>query len=130
MYSCLRADWIKTYDLAYVEDELIAGVEAFLPDADNYQAVLQDKAQGLAAAQAAKDQAMKEGKAGVGEVERRQGTVPVSPKLTRPRPPRFQEPIQIEQKVGVNTRNMDIACIWEVLLTMVARWKFTKFRPV
>ena len=99
LYSCLRADWIKTYDLSYVEDELIAGVEAFIPEAERYQIVLQDRAQGVAAALAAKAAALKEGKAGVGEVVKRKVTEPQSPKLTRPRPPRFAEPIVIEQKV-------------------------------
>lgn len=93
---------MKSYDLSYVEDELIAGVEMFIPEADKYQSVLQANAQGLAAAQAAKDQALKEGKAGVGEVEKRKCTIPVSPRITRPRPPRFQEPIVIEQRVEVH----------------------------
>mmetsp|Transcript_5104 Transcript_5104/g.7816 ORF Transcript_5104/g.7816 Transcript_5104/m.7816 type:complete len:763 (-) Transcript_5104:200-2488(-) len=102
LWSCLRADWMKTYDLTYVEDELIAGIEAFIPEADKYMLELQEKAQGLAAAQAAKEQTLKEGKAGLGEVAKRSTTKAVSPKLTRPRPPRFPEPVQITQNVTVN----------------------------
>jgi hypothetical protein len=101
-------------------------VEAFIPDADKYQAVLQDKAQGLAAAQAAKDAAMKEGKAGVGEVARKKGTVPVSPKLTRPRPPRFQEPIQIEQKVSCHV--LHSVYIYQAHFNQRSiRWKCMRF---
>jgi hypothetical protein len=90
---------MKVFDLSYVEDELIAGVEAFIPQIEKYFYELQEKAQGLAAAQAAKEQALKEGVAGLAEVVKKKSTIPVSPKLTRPRPPRFPEPIEITQNV-------------------------------
>jgi len=93
---------MKYYDLTYVEDELIAGIESFIPDCQNYLFELQEKAQGLAAAKAAKEQALKNGTAGLGEVVKKQATVPISPKITRPRPPRLPEPIEIEQNVIVN----------------------------
>jgi hypothetical protein len=90
---------MKYYDLSYVEDELIAGIESFIPNCQGYLYELQEKAQGLAAAQAAKEQALKDGTAGLSEVEKKQSTIPISPKLTRPRPPRLPEPIEITQNV-------------------------------
>lgn len=95
----MRADWIRIYDLAFVEDELIAGIEMYIKDADRYMGDLQLKAQGLAAAQAAKEEAAKTGTAGLGHVETRALTKAVSPRITRARPPKFQEPIAIEQTV-------------------------------
>lgn len=99
LWSTLRAEWMKYYDLSYVEDELIAGVESFIPDCQNYLFELQEKAQGLAAAKAAKEQALKNGTAGLGEVVKKKSTEPISPKITRPRPPRLPEPIEIQQNV-------------------------------
>lgn len=99
LWSILRAEWMKYYDLSYVEDELIAGIESFISNCQGYLYELQEKAQGLAAVQAAKEQALKDGTAGLSEVEKRQSTIPVSPKITRPRPPRLPEPIEITQNV-------------------------------
>ena len=99
LWSILRGEWMKYYDLTYVEDELIAGIESFIPDCQSYLFELQEKAQGLAAAKAAKEQALKNGTAGLGEVVKKQTTTPISPKITRPRPPRLPEPIEIQQNV-------------------------------
>lgn len=99
LWSILRAEWMKHYDLSYVEDDLIAGIESFIPDCQGYLFELQEKAQGLAAAQAAKEQALKNGTAGLGEVEKKKNTIPISPRITRPRPPRLPEPIEIPQTV-------------------------------
>lgn len=85
--------------MAFVEDELIAGVETFIRDADRYTGDLQLRAQGLAAAQAVKEEAVKRGTAGLGAAQTAALTVPSSPKITRPRPPKFQEPMVIEQVV-------------------------------
>lgn len=92
LWSSLRADWMKVLDLSYVEDDIIAGIERFIPDASKFTAALLDKAQGLAAAQAAKEEAKNNGTAGLGTVEKKALTRPVSPKLNRPRPPRLPEP--------------------------------------
>lgn len=100
LWSCLRADWIRIYDLGFVEDELIAGLEMYIKDSDRYLGDLQLKAQGMAAAQAAKEEAIKSGTAGLSKVETRQVTAPKSPRITRARPPKFQEPIIIEQTVS------------------------------
>mmetsp|Transcript_15690 Transcript_15690/g.26154 ORF Transcript_15690/g.26154 Transcript_15690/m.26154 type:complete len:767 (+) Transcript_15690:121-2421(+) len=102
LWSILRAGWIKIYDLAYVEDELIAGIEMYIKDADRYTGDLQLKAQGMAAAQAAKEEAAKTGTAGLGQVKAKALTKPSSPRLTRARPPKFKEPIAIEQTVEVH----------------------------
>jgi hypothetical protein len=90
---------MKHYDLSYVEDELIAGIESFITQCQSYLYELQEKAQGLAAVQAAKEQALKNGTAGLGEVKKKNLTEPISPKITRPRPPRLPEPIEMTQTV-------------------------------
>jgi hypothetical protein len=92
---------MKHIDLDYVEDEIIAGVENFIPDVNRYMTDLQQNANGIAAAQAEKENALKEGKAGVGSVTSKASTVPTSPKLTKPRPPRLPEAIEIKQTVSV-----------------------------
>jgi len=102
LWSCLRADWIKIYDLSYVEDEIIAGIEMYIKEADRYLGDLQLKAQGLAAAQAMKEEAMKSGRVGLREVEQRSLTAPHSPNITRPRPPKLPEPIKITQTVEIH----------------------------
>lgn len=95
LMSCLRADWMKVRDLDYVEDELIAGIERFIPDATRFCDELQLKAVGMAAAQAAKEEMKKSGMAGVGKVEKAGLTVPVSPRMNKPRPPKLPEPERI-----------------------------------
>ena len=108
LWSCLRADWIRIYDLSFVEDDLIAGLEIYIKDADKYLGDLQLKAQGMAAAQAAKEEARKSGAAGLGKVEARTTTRAQSPRITRARPPRMQEPITIAQTVSMN-RQSDVS---------------------
>lgn len=55
---------------------------------------------GLAAAQAAKEQAKKDGTAGVGKVVKKESCRPQSPKLSRNRIPKLPEPQEISQKVS------------------------------
>jgi hypothetical protein len=91
---------MKVYDLTYVEDEIIAGIEKYFPQMGTLNARLQQKAQGLAAAQAAKEEAKKNGTAGLAEVSAIPLTKPVSPKLTKQRLPKLPEPEKIEQTVS------------------------------
>lgn len=87
-------------DLTYVEDEIIAGIEMHIPEASKFMLHLQEKAQGLAATLAAKEAALKAGTAGLGSVQKNTLTVPESPKLSKPRPPKMPSPIRIDQKVN------------------------------
>ena len=92
LHTCLRSDWMKIRDLNYVEDELIAGMERYLPDATKFCSELQLQAVGHATAQAAREELKKTGMAGVGQVIKTTTTVPISPRLNKPRPPKLREP--------------------------------------
>ena len=95
LHSCLRSDWMKIRDLNYVEDELIAGIERYVPDATKLCNELQLQAVGNATAQAAKEELKKTGMAGVGPILKVTTTIPISPRLNKPRPPKLREPERI-----------------------------------
>ena len=95
--SNLRSDWMKIRDLEYAEKTLIKSVERFIPDAVNFLGELQLQAVGAAAAQAAKEEAKKQGTSGLGRVTKKSPTIPVSPRINKPRPPTLPEPEKIEQ---------------------------------
>eukprot|EP00605_Chrysophyceae_sp_TOSAG23-4_P002155 GSChrysophyteH1.ASY1.ANO1.2383.1 assembled CDS len=85
--------------IAFTEDVLIANCEHFIPNVQRYIEELDGAAVGLAAAEAAKEEEKKQGTAGMGAVLRKQSTRPVSPKLTRPRPPILPQPEKIDGDV-------------------------------
>lgn len=98
----LRSDWSKVSDLTFVEDNLICNCERFIPDAQKYTLELAGTSAGLAAAEASKEatSALK--------LTSKPLTRPVSPNLSRPRPPRLPEPERISQKVdGLGQLNLD-----------------------
>jgi hypothetical protein len=88
---------MKVRDLSFVEDELIAGIEAFLPELSQFCAELQEKAVGLAAAQSAREEAKRTGTAGLAKVTKKGSTKPISPRLTQPKIPHLPEPERIRQ---------------------------------
>ena len=90
---------MKVFDLNYVEDELIASIEHFLPQINVLKNELQLKAQSVAAVQAAREAAIKAGTAGLAKVTVKPTTRPISPNITKPRPPQFPEPEKISTKV-------------------------------
>eukprot|EP01041_Mallomonas_annulata_P004353 gene4353-8663_t len=98
LWSSLRSDWMKHYDLNFVEDEIIAGIELFIPEATSLTVELQERAQGVAAAQAAKEEARKAGTLGLGVAIVKESTRPVSPNISKPRPPRLPDTIEINTK--------------------------------
>ena len=97
--NCLKADWMKVRDLSYVEDDLIAGIQRFIPDATKFCDELQLQAVGNATAQAAKEELKKTGMAGVGPVIKATTTVPISPRLNKRRPPKLLEPERIPTQI-------------------------------
>ena len=99
LMSNLRDDWMKIKDLTYVETVLIKSVEKYLPEVAKFCAEMQGNAAALAAAEAAKEEAKKTGSAGLGTVVKKGLTVPVSPRLNKPRPPMLPEPDKIDGKV-------------------------------
>ena len=78
---------------------MIAGIELFLPDMKKYNLILQEKAQGLAAALIERENAIKAGLLGVKKVAEKSPTRPISPNITKPRPPQIPEPQKISTKV-------------------------------
>ena len=100
--SSLRASWMEVVDLEYVENHIIKGIERFIPQAKKYVDDLAGAANELAAAEAAKKEAEKNGTAGLKKTLERNLTRPVSPKLTKPRPFVMPDPIQIDMGVTAN----------------------------
>jgi hypothetical protein len=102
LWSNLRDSWMRIIDLKFTEDVLIANCEQFIPHVKRYLDELDGAAAGQAAAEAAAEEAKKNGTAGMGELLRKKSTRPVSPKLSRPRPPILPEP---EKILGTLTAN-------------------------
>jgi hypothetical protein len=102
LWSSLRDGWMKVVDLTFTEEVLIGGIEKFLPQSTRYLEELDGAAAGVAAAEAAKEEAKKNGTAGMGATLRKSSTRPRSPKLTKPRPPILPEPERIDGKVTAN----------------------------
>ena len=98
LWSILRADWMKIVDLKFVEDEIIAGIEAKMPVISDFLVELEAKAQGIAASLQAKKDAANQGPV----LEKKPLTRPISPNLTQRKPPLIPEPTQIPQKVIAN----------------------------
>lgn len=88
---------MKVRDIEYVEDDLIAGVEKFLPEAREFREELQTKALGVATSKAAKEESFKCSVAGVLDTKKTSRTVPVSPRLSKGRPPKLPEPEEVIQ---------------------------------
>mmetsp|Transcript_12109 Transcript_12109/g.32770 ORF Transcript_12109/g.32770 Transcript_12109/m.32770 type:complete len:703 (+) Transcript_12109:53-2161(+) len=89
-------DWIKLYDLDFVEETMLGPIEQHTKAANTMRVELIAKASGLAAEKEASD-----GKVGLKEMPKKPPTVAVSPHLTRPAPRAVPEPIRIKQEVVV-----------------------------
>lgn len=89
-------DWMKLFDLEYIEAEMLAPVEEHSPEA---QALVQQFV-GLAST-LAEEKAASDGKVGLAELPKRSATVPVSPRLTRPARRPVPKPHELPQKVVV-----------------------------
>ena len=100
--SCLRSDWIKVRDLDYVETDIIANIERFIPELAGFLVELQVRAVGLAAAQAAVEEAKKSGTLGVAKVEKKSVTKPISPRINQLTVPRIPEPERVENHFKAN----------------------------
>jgi hypothetical protein len=97
--SVLRDSWMKVIDLTYTEDVIIQNVEKFIPQARKYMEELDGAAAAAAEAERLKEEAKKNGTAGLKQVLKANLTRPVSPKLTRPRPYNIPEPFRITENV-------------------------------
>jgi hypothetical protein len=90
---------MKVVDLEFVERKLIPRLEQRIPDMTKYALDLDQDAVSNAAALAAKEEAKARGEAGMTKAPSKPPTRPVSPKLTKARPPTLPEPQRIEAHV-------------------------------
>ena len=97
--SILLQDWMQIKDLTYVEEQVIAPLLKYSKDALAFCAVLNASAADAKAAQDEKEAAKANGTAGLGEVTKRQLTIPVSPRITATRPPKLPAIEEISQRV-------------------------------
>jgi len=91
IYGPIRQEWLTIFDADYVENDLTGTMEGFRADVKSLCNALHSKAFGIAAAKEAKE-------AEAGQLQlTKKVCVPMSPRLTRPRPRKVPEPIKIEQ---------------------------------
>jgi hypothetical protein len=90
-----RSSWMKVKDLSYVENTLIPPMLRVIPDMRRLCGELMQNAEALVAAEAAKKEAQARGEVGLPVVAKKVGTRPVSPNITRPKPPILPEPERI-----------------------------------
>lgn len=93
---------MKVRDLEYVENELIAEIETFINDMIRFTFELEQNALSNAAELAAIEEQKKKGEVGLGTRVKKPSTRPISPRLTKTRPPILPEPERIEQNVRAN----------------------------
>jgi len=87
----IKQEWLTIFDAEYIENGMIGQITKYRPDVHQLCQDLHTKAFGIAAKKQAAEDA-------IGEIkDRKPATVPVGPKLTRPRPRKVPEPQKIEQ---------------------------------
>jgi len=99
LWSVLRDEWMKVIDLKFLEDNILQRLEKYVKEANVLCLSLNQAAAQAAAAQAEKEEAKKAGTSGLGAVEKKGLCRPVSPNITRPRPPKLPAIEEISQKV-------------------------------
>jgi hypothetical protein len=93
--NSVKWDWIKIFDLAYVEDSMLQPIVRYKMKANRMRIEMMAKASGLAAEKEASD-----AKAGIPELPKKEPTVATSPRLTKPAPRTVPMPHKILQEVG------------------------------
>ncbi|KAJ1428363.1 hypothetical protein B484DRAFT_395966 [Ochromonadaceae sp. CCMP2298] len=95
LWNTLRSAWMKVLDLEFVEKTMIPRLEKFIPEMTRYSIELDSDALSNAAAEALIEEAKAKGEAGVTKVASRCAAPPVSPRLSKTRPPLLPEPEKI-----------------------------------
>lgn len=90
---------MRVIDLEFVEKKVIPRLERFIPEMSRYALELDQNAVSNAAAEAAKEEAKAKGEAGLTKPPSKPSTRPVSPKLTKTRPPVMPEPERIDGQI-------------------------------
>lgn len=82
-------------DLAFVENQLIPRLEKYVPEAVRFSYELEKNAVENAAAEAAREEMKAKGEVGLPKIEKKAVTRPISPNISKPRPPIIPEPERI-----------------------------------
>ncbi|RLN95015.1 hypothetical protein BBJ28_00021311 [Nothophytophthora sp. Chile5] len=101
----LQSQWTRVLDADFVEKEIVGKMESFGPEIDSLLQQLHAKAFGRVASARESRSTGAQGAVsspGIAVGSSKPPTVPVSPKLTRPRPRRALEPIRIPREVKAN----------------------------
>ena len=92
----IKWDWIKIFDIGFVEDEILGPLHEHKEEADKFTHYLNMKASGLAAEKEKSDAT-----AGLKDMPKKSTTIPISPRLTAPAPRAVPQPHRIPQGVQV-----------------------------
>mmetsp|Transcript_2179 Transcript_2179/g.3419 ORF Transcript_2179/g.3419 Transcript_2179/m.3419 type:complete len:787 (+) Transcript_2179:73-2433(+) len=95
LWNTIRSAWMRVLDLEFVEKQMLPKLERFVPEMTKYALELDSDALSNAAAEAALEEAKAKGEAGLTKVAKKVATKPVSPRLTKTRPPVLPEPEKI-----------------------------------
>lgn len=99
LWNTHRSSWMKVKDLSFVEQRLIPPIERLVPEMNRFCGELMQSAVDNQAAEAAKKDAQARGEVGLPKVNRKAGTVPISPRLTQTRPPILPQPERINAEI-------------------------------
>lgn len=102
LWNSLLSSWMTVRDLDYVEKSVIPQIEKFIPEMQRFRGELAQNAAEDEARKAAEEEAKAKGEVGLAAVTKRKGTRPVSPKLTKQRPPMITEPERIPIEITAN----------------------------
>jgi hypothetical protein len=86
---------MRVLDLVFIEGTIIPRLEKHIPSMIRYAMELDQDAVSNAAAQAALEEAKAKGEVGIAKPKSKPATVPISPRLTKTRPPVLPEPERI-----------------------------------
>lgn len=99
MWNAIRAGWMRVLDLEFIEQKMIPRLERHIPEMTRYAIELDQNAVSNAAAEAKAQEAKDRGEAGIAKAPSKSPTRPVSPKLTKTRPPMMPEPERINGQI-------------------------------
>lgn len=112
----LKADWMKVYDLTFIEETLTARIQNHAKQAQQLCASLERKALGSTGKPDGAAPAE-----GTSKTHKTSTTRPVSPNITKPRPPRVPEPFAIYEKVRMEC-SKHVKIHWRRVLSHADVW--------
>ena len=93
---------MKVRDMNYIEDDIIAGIESYLPDSIQYCNELQSQSHNITTTKLLKEESIRinsndKNNNNLNDVTKAPKTIPVSPRLSKGRLPKITEPDKISQ---------------------------------